>query len=155
MIFVTVGTQLPFDRLIQLVDQFAGRVDVEVTGQIGTGVYLPKNIKWQRFYEPDELDSAFSNASVVVSHAGMGSIINCIRLEKPIILFPRLASLAEHRNDHQLDTLRSFSAVQGIYPAKNESELNSLLKDFESLSPPKGLESPDRVMLCDYIKAQL
>jgi len=155
MIFVTVGTQLPFDRLIQIVDEFSETSNVEVKGQIGLGAYQPKNIDWKRFYDPDELDRAFDESTVLVSHAGMGSIINGIRLRKPIILFPRLSSLGEHRNDHQLDTLESFNGVEGVYIAKNKKELLAYLNSCKSLSPPIGFKSPERDELCKYIMAQM
>ncbi len=155
MIFVTVGTQLPFDRLIKYVDQFAAAADLKVLGQIGKGKYEPENIRWKRFYEPDEMDEAFKISKVIVSHAGMGTIINCLRIRKPIIIFPRLSALGEHRNDHQLDTLKSFENVAGIYSAKDENQLCSLLQGHESLSLPKGLDSSEKVGLCNYVMSQL
>ncbi len=41
---------------------------------------------------------------MIVSHAGMGTILKSIEYDKPLILVPRLASLGEHRNDHQVAT---------------------------------------------------
>ena len=49
MIFATVGTQLPFDRLIVALDQWAASSpDVEVFAQIGRGEYRPGPITWTR-----------------------------------------------------------------------------------------------------------
>ena len=55
MIFVTVGEQLPFDRLIKTVDEWAasqGREDV--FAQIGKASYIPKHIKWTKFVSPEK-----------------------------------------------------------------------------------------------------
>ena len=53
MIFVAVGTQLPFDRLIRSVDQWAGRSRHEVFAQIGPADYVPRNMPYARFISPD------------------------------------------------------------------------------------------------------
>lgn len=44
MIFVTVGTQLPFDRLIEMVDEAAPELDQEIFAQTGSGKYIPKTL---------------------------------------------------------------------------------------------------------------
>ena len=155
MIFVTVGTQLPFDRLIRIVDEYAAKSCVHIVGQIGNGKYVPKNIEWRRFYSPDELNRVIKKSTVVVSHAGMGSIISCIGLCKSIIIFPRLKSLGEHRNNHQLDTVDSYKGVKGVYGAKDESCLIAYLKKYKSLSKPVGLDSSERDKLLHFILEQL
>ena len=51
MIFVTVGTSLPHDGLIEKIDELAGAgiLNDEVIAQIGAGSYIPKNIQYIRF----------------------------------------------------------------------------------------------------------
>ena len=106
MIFATVGTQLPFDRLILALDTWAAaNGDVEVYAQIGRGQYEPKNIGWTRDMTPQDFRSRVAECNIVVAHAGMGSIISGIELGKRVIVMPRLASLGEHRNEHQLATV--------------------------------------------------
>lgn len=110
MILLTVGTQLPFDRLTSAVDKWIAATSskVEVVGQIGPSDYSPKRFQSQTFFEPDELDALASSAELIISHAGMGSIITALTKGKPIIVVPRLAELGEHRNDHQLATAKKF-----------------------------------------------
>ncbi|MGF1756263.1 hypothetical protein L4C33_22080 [Vibrio makurazakiensis] len=155
MIFLTVGTQFPFDRLVSFVDSFAKSTRQVVVSQVGNSNYESEYMEVKRFLSPDEINNAFSKAKVIVSHAGMGSIINCLRLKKTIIIFPRLSKFGEHRNDHQLDTIASFSNVQGVYVANNETELHQLLDDIDSLVPPLGLNTPERASLVDYINSYL
>ena len=151
MIFLTVGTQLPFDRLVRLVDEFAQSSDESIVGQIGNCLYKPAAIQYKPFFEPDEMDHRFSQADVVVSHAGMGSIINCLKLKKPIIIFPRLSRLGEHRNDHQLDTLNSFSNVKGVHIARDNRELLHLLEKYRTLNKPTGLSNPEINKMAEYL----
>ncbi|KUJ00432.1 glycosyltransferase [Vibrio sp. MEBiC08052] len=151
MIFLTVGTQLPFDRLVQTVDQLAAKYQLDVSSQIGESDYQAKSIQSAKFFAPDELDEQFRQSELIISHAGMGTIINCLRIRKPLIIFPRLAQYQEHRNDHQLDTLNSFSNVQGIYTARDEQALEALLSDYQTLQAPDGLDTPERDQLAQYI----
>ena len=122
MIFVTVGTQLPFDRMIRAVDEWAaesGRRDV--FAQIGDGGYTPSSIEWVRFLTPDETACRLREADLIVAHAGMGTIISALQLKKLIVVFPRRAELGEHRNDHQLATARRFGErglVRVVYGAE-------------------------------------
>ncbi|MDC0609985.1 hypothetical protein OAP63_04580 [Vibrio sp.] len=151
MIFLTVGTQLPFPRLTKIVDSLAKELDLNVKAQIGDCDYKPNFIPFQEFFPPDELNDYFNQSDIIISHAGMGTIINCLRLKKTIILFPRMAKYGEHRNDHQLDTVSSFEGVKGLYIATNEEELRYLLQNIDNLEKPLGLETPERDQLVEHL----
>jgi UDP-N-acetylglucosamine transferase subunit ALG13 len=124
VIFVTVGEQLPFDRLVRAVDQWArtrGRGDL--FAQIGNGEYVPTAMEWTRFLEPDAFRRRLEQARVLVAHAGMGSILTALELEKPILILPRRAALREHRNDHQLATAQRLGQRGLVRVALDEAEL--------------------------------
>ena len=129
MIFVTVGTELPFDRLIGVVDQWAGRNDrSDVFAQIGDSYRRPLNICYKTFIEPAEFARRFASADVIVSHAGMGTILSALQFQKPIVVMPRRASLQEHRNEHQLATARRLAALGKVTVAFDEPELLQTLE---------------------------
>src|SRR5687767_9745951 len=125
MIFVTVGTQLPFDRMIRAVDEWAGKSGngEEVFAQIGPSDYKPKHIRYSAFIAADEFEHRSREARAVVAHAGMGSIITALTMGKPILVMPRRAAMGEQRNDHQLATARHFLAQGRIGVAADEHEL--------------------------------
>lgn len=127
MILVTVGTQLPFDRLIRLVDEIAPDLDESVVAQIGRTALRPVHIKWKESWHPIEFDELFAEARLIISHAGIGTILAAKRYGKPIILFPRKSSFGEHRNDHQLATVRQLQDRPGIYVAYSREDLTRLL----------------------------
>lgn len=140
MIFVTVGTQLPFDRLVQYVDAIAPDLEEPVFAQIGDkSTYKPKNIKFSNLVSAAEFDEMMEDVSVIVGHAGIGTIIAALKHSKPLVLMPRLASLNEHRNDHQVATVNSLASRRGIYLAQTEIELKALL--LKKLSPPDPAEA--------------
>ena len=136
MIFVTIGTQLPFDRLIRIIDELAPELNEEIIAQVYQCGFSPKNIKTVDFLAPDEFNSLFDKARLIVSHAGMGTILSALQRNKPIIVFPRIAALGEHRNEHQLATAKKFKDLGSVYVAMDEEELKTLLlrKDLNPLA---------------------
>lgn len=134
MIFVTVGTQLPFDRLISTVDAWAGRTGRgDVLAQIGPTQLQPQFIEYRAFLSPPEFSRYFASADLVIAHAGMGSIISAMTQGKPILVMPRSARLNEHRNDHQMSTAQRFREMGRILVAMDENELESQLNRIESI----------------------
>lgn len=134
MIFVTVGAQMSFDRLIRTVDQWAANhARHDVFAQIGPTSYRPAHIEWSQFIPPEEFRKRVAAADIVVAHAGMGSIITALELGKPILVMPRRGHLNETRNDHQVDTARQFLAQGRIHVAIDESELSQRLDNLDEL----------------------
>jgi UDP-N-acetylglucosamine transferase subunit ALG13 len=134
VILLSVGTQLPFDRLIAAVDGWAsarGRTDV--IAQIGVTRYRPVAMRSFSHLGYDEFRALQRQCSVMVCHAGMGSIITAMEFGKPIIVMPRDHRLGEHRNGHQFATLRQFGNRPGIYVAESEGDLVALLDCAGSL----------------------
>lgn len=128
MIFVTVGVQLPFDRLVRTMDEWAGRHGrTDLVAQVGESSYRPRHLQaWPRL-AADAFRDNVQRADLVVAHAGMGSILTALELGKPIIVMPRRAALGEHRNDHQIATSRRMAAHASIRVAADEEELVRML----------------------------
>lgn len=131
MIFVTIGTQLPFDRLIRIIDKLAPQLDEEIVAQVYKCGFSPRNIKTVDFLAPDEFNALFDKARLIISHAGMGTILSALQKDKPIIVFPRIAAMGEHRNEHQLATARKFKEMGSVNVAMNEEELTTMLLNRE------------------------
>lgn len=131
MIFLTAGTQLPFDRLTRAMDDWAARnQDIPVFGQIGRlerDSYTPEHFEWAEMIGPDMFAERVAQAGVIVSHAGMGSIITAATHRKPIVIMARQAALGEHRNDHQCATVERFRTRPGIFVANDKDALPGLL----------------------------
>lgn len=138
MIFVTVGNIDPFNRLVKAVDDWARQhpAGSEVLAQIGNGTYLPTACRYVRFLTPVEYSENFSRARLVVGHAGMGTIITALELNKLIVVLPRLQERGELRNQHQLATVRHFRKSNQVLAADSESELGGILD--QALASNKG-----------------
>jgi UDP-N-acetylglucosamine transferase subunit ALG13 len=134
VILLTVGTQLPFDRLVEIVDRAAPTLSEEVFAQIGESALEPANLSWHRNVDPNEFERQFIAARLIVGHAGVGTVLMALRHNKPLLVMPRRAALREHRNDHQLATCRALTDRPGVYVAYDEATLTDLL--HRDLAPP-------------------
>lgn len=148
MIFVTIGTQAPFDRFIKIIDEVAPQINEEIIAQVYKCGFTPKNIKTVDFLAPDEFNNLFDKADLIISHAGMGTILSALQKHKPIIIFPRIAALGEHRNEHQLATAEKFKELGSVYVAMHEQELKELMlrKDLVPLHEI-GAEASESLIL--------
>ncbi|WP_425398131.1 glycosyltransferase [Aeoliella sp.] len=136
MIFVTVGTHTPFDRLIRAVDEWASLENrSDVFAQIGDTQTHPRFIRYQQFLSPEEYGFQLRSASLVVGHAGTGTLLTSLQNAKPLVMMPRHSILRETRNDHQIAMAARFQNYPGIYVAHNENSLatqiNKALSDLE------------------------
>ena len=128
MIFLTIGSHEPFDRLVRAVDDWAGQSGAEVFGQItDRAAYLPQNFPATGHLEVPEYEARCAQADYLVAHAGMGSILPALRLGKPIVVLPRRGHLQETRNDHQYATAARLGARPGITVALSEEDLPAAL----------------------------
>lgn len=133
MIFVTVGEQLPFDRLVCAMDRWATNNPYEIFAQVGRSDYKPTHIRYKDFLDQDEFMQCLREARLVVAHAGMGTIISALEMEKPILVIPRKSSLGEHRNDHQLATAKRFSALGFVEVVHDEQELGAKINEMMAI----------------------
>jgi len=134
MIFVTVGSDTPFDRLIKAVDRWAfekGRRDVYA--QIGKNAWTPQYVAYSEMLGPSDFSRHVKAASVIVAHAGMGTILSALQLAKPLLVMPRRGVLGETRNDHQFDTATELGGIEGIDVAIDEHELICKLAKIDEL----------------------
>lgn len=147
MIFVTVGAQMPFDRLVRAVDDWAGRRRVaDVVAQVGTSACRARNLRCLPFLDPPQFVEHVCAARLIVAHAGMGSILTALEHARPILVMPRRGALGETRNDHQVATARRFSCFPGVRVAFDELELCRCLDELESIradAPISAVASPE------------
>ena len=135
MIFVTVGSQLPFDRMTSAVVAWArarGRSDVFF--QTGDSAVDVAGFESAPMLDSVGIQRQFDRARLVIAHAGTGTMIECMLRGTPVIVMPRSAARHETRNDHQFATARKFATRAGVFVAWDESELPALLDRAESLA---------------------
>lgn len=132
LIFLTIGTHEPFDRLVRAVDDWcaARGTGAQVFGQITEpkqGKWRPQHFEWVAKLTPDEYNQRIAETRLIVSHAGMGTILTALHHAKPVVVMPRRGHLNETRNDHQFTTVRMLGSRPGIFVAEDETLLGPVL----------------------------
>jgi len=153
VIFITVGHQMPFDRMVRVVDEWAGRTGrTDLFGQIGRTSYRPRHFTVAAHISPEEFRTRMENATGIVAHAGTGTIIAAMQLGKPLLVLPRLSVLGETRNDHQIPTAKHFANAGHILAAFDETELADKINQLESFRPRATINGQASAELIDRIR---
>ena len=158
MIFVTVGSAFPFDRLIQSMDAWAAKTGraSECLAQIGRGAYHPTHMEWHETLSHAHFADSMQAATVVVAHAGMGSVITAMRHATPIVMMPRQFEAGEHTTDHQMATARWLEDKPGVFIAWDENSLSDRIAEAEGWSGKGAALSPAApIAFTDRLNAQL
>lgn len=146
MIFVTVGNDFrDFSRLIRKADEIAPHIPSEIAIQRGHSKYLPKNAKHFDFVPIDTATEYIKLSELVLSHAGIGTIILCKEHGIPLIILPRRKKYDEHMNDHQMEIAqmleqRREGTIHVIYEeGQLEEKINAILKNKPKKTPNENV----------------
>jgi UDP-N-acetylglucosamine transferase subunit ALG13 len=156
MIFVTTGTQFPFDRLLSYVDDWAKTNNkLRIVAQAGITSLKPTNMELYEYLTPVEYKKLIMQAKLIFGHVGTGTMIDAQKYQIPAVLMPRRFELKEHRSEHQIATANQFKAKTGIYIVENQIELIKVLDRLDSLVSPKQENSKARSLLVSFLKTQV
>ncbi|HCO96274.1 MAG TPA: glycosyl transferase family 28 [Phycisphaerales bacterium] len=147
MIFLIVGTQFPFDRLVKAVDEVAGKngFDERIVAQIGDSSYRPENFDAVPSVEKALFDRYFAEADSIISHAGMGTITMALDHRKPLLVMPRLKKYGEVVNDHQLALAGKFEQLGYLLVACQAEDVPGKMEQLKSFVPQKRQPSAEVV----------
>ena len=152
MMFVTVGMHYQgFDRLIQKMDEIAGRIDEKVIMQIGSAQYEPENAEYFRFSSGGEIEEFCRDARVVICHDGAGSIIMGLKCGKPLVAVPRMKKYGEVPYDTQHDLATELAKAGVITVVWDVGQLESALRDMDT--GPRRLDQGEKLVpkLKEYV----
>ena len=157
MIFVTVGTQLPFERLVAAVDAWSSqRVPrFDVLAQVGSGSTAYRNIRCVRSLDSRQYAGAIAAAELIVAHAGTGSILTALGRGVPTIVMPRDNLRGEHRDDHQMQTARQLAKMGLVSVAWSEIDLPDLIEVALTQAREGAALRQRSTELVDYIRSYL
>jgi len=104
MIFVTVGNHYQgFDRLIKKADEIASHTSYDILIQKGYSHYRPQSAQYFDFVPIQEAMHYIQASELVISHAGIGTIILCKEYGIPLLIFPRRKKYGEHGTGHPME----------------------------------------------------
>lgn len=138
MILVTLGTQdKSFERLLKALDELIEKkiIQEEVVVQAGYTNYESKNMKVFSYLPKEEFEKLIEKCDLLITHAGVGSIMDGLKRGKKIIAIPRLAKYQEHTNDHQLQIAEEFEKEGYLLSVVDLKDLKKTLNKVKKFKP--------------------
>ncbi len=129
--FVTVGLdRKPFLRLLQLVDLAVERqlLSRETLVQCGHTDFCSRNLTIVKFLPFASMLEAVKKAELVITHAGVGSVLLCLQAGQQPLVVPREGDRGEHVDNHQLEFAEVMEAAGKVMAAYNKKEFFRLLE---------------------------
>jgi len=138
LILVMTGTHNQgFDRLVKAADEFGKNFKEKFFIQTGNSEMKPENCEWKKFLTPSELQKKISESSLVITHAGAGSIINSLKNGKKTVVVPREKKFKEHVNDHQIELAEALDKEKKVLICRNLENLGKKINESKNLIIPK------------------
>lgn len=130
MIFVTVGTTMPFDELLAEIDRLAdeNKLSEDLICQSGQTKY--RMAHGEQFIGRPSIADLIDQASLVISHGG-ATVIQLLIARKPFIAFPN----PRGAGDHQTSFLREVSQVSDISWSTQVTDLARLIEERRLKGP--------------------
>ena len=155
MIFVTVGTnEATFDRLLQAV---AGLdLSEEAVVQHGhSSALAPAGATLTPFLSFDEMTELVRKADVVITHAGVGSIMLALTNGKHPIVVPRRKAFGEAVDDHQVELGQRLAASELVTFVDSPDDLAATLAGHVPRASHAPLSSSLATELKSYLTAAI
>ena len=140
MIFVTLGTQdKPFNRLLEAVQKQIDnkKIKGKVIVQAGCTKFESKDMEIFDLIPMEEFEKNISECDILITHGGVGSIVDALKRNKVVIAAARLEKYGEHVNDHQLQIIKNFSEAGYIIALNDFNKLDEALKLAKKFKPNK------------------
>ncbi len=132
--FVTVGLERkPFSRLLKFVDHAVqcNVLSPDTLVQCGHTNFPAHSFKTVDFLPFASMVAAIEDAELVITHAGVGSILLCLNAGKIPLVVPREGRLCEHVDNHQVEFAEVMAAAGKVKTAYNEEDFFLLLHQAE------------------------
>ena len=156
MILVLLGTQdKPFLRLLKMVSKEIdkGNIKEKVVAQTGYTTFSNEKITTFDFKSKDEIEKLIDKARIIITHAGVGTITECLEKGKKIIVVPRLKKYLEHTNDHQMQITKEFEMKGYVIALYDNKRLSAALEKIKTFKPKRYESNSEnfKMKIKDYI----
>ena len=146
MIFVILGTQdKTFPRLLEAVEKqiVKGNIKDKVIAQVGSTKFKSNNMEIVEFMSVEDFNKNIDKADLIITHAGVGTILTALNKNKKIIAAARLKEYGEHVNDHQIQIVEKFSEEGYVLPLTDFEKLDEVVKKAKDFTPNKFVSNKE------------
>ena len=158
-ILVTIGSmkEKKFTRLFNIIDELCEENIIDknnVIAQVGFDGYKSKNFKTFDMISDKSFKKIINECDLIITHAGTGTVISCLKQNKKVIVFPRMSKFNEHYDDHQLELCNIFTKLNYVLCAKDKNELKDILMNIDTFSLNRFKSSNEKIngIIRDFIE---
>jgi UDP-N-acetylglucosamine transferase subunit ALG13 len=145
LIFATLGTHhQPFDRFVRVALAIAGDEQLVIQHGHTARVAAGPSVQWHQWLSPDEMRALMRAADIVITHAGVASVVDAVRTGHRPIVVPRRQHLGEHVDDHQLQIVNALEDIGIVTQVRNTAAAALDIAAPTVAWPPPGLKAAVR-----------
>ncbi|OLT42037.1 hypothetical protein BJF86_02380 [Serinicoccus sp. CNJ-927] len=127
-LLVLGSERFPFPRALEVATPVI-HSDLRWTIQHGHTPVDAADSRCHQWMTPRELAELAEQSGVVATHAGVGSVLMALRAGRHPLVLPRLGSLGEHADDHQLELARELERRNLVTVAMPGADLAALVDE--------------------------
>lgn len=147
MILVTIGmNDSPYVPLFEAMDCLAPKLNEKVIQQIGSLQFTGKNSECFTYLPDEKMSEMFDSASVIVCHAGIGTIVNGLKRNIPLVLIPRNVIDPSVEHDQQIIVAHKIESMGRGVIVNNLAELETKIEEARGLKMEPYV--PDKELCC-------
>ena len=138
MILVTLGTQdKSFVRLLKAIEKSlkTGKIKEKIIVQAGYTVYDSSYMEIFDFVDIDTFNQLIQKCDILITHGGVGSILEGLKHQKKVIAAARLQKYGEHTNDHQKQIIKRFVQDGYIVELKHFNKIEDAIVQVKNIKP--------------------
>lgn len=149
MIFVILGTQdKPFSRLLNALEKEIKKENIKekVIVQAGSTKYKSKYMEIYDYLDMKSFNKYINDADYIITHGGVGAILDSIKKNKKVLVVPREQKYDEHENDHQIQITERFTKMGYILSCMNTKNISLKIQELKDFKPKKFVSNNKKLI---------
>jgi len=149
MITIILGThERSFLRLVKEIEKLIKekRIKEKTIIQLGYTKYKIDGVECFDFIPFDKMIKYIEDSSVIVTHGGVGSIMDCLSFGKMPIVVPRRMELNEHSDDHQMQITKEMEKQGLILPIYDINNLGNAIEKIKKIKTKKRVKKTSKIL---------
>lgn len=149
MIFVILGTQdKPFSRLLNALEKEIKKENIKekIIVQAGSTKYKSKYMEIHDYLDMKSFNKYINDADYIITHGGVGAILDSIKKNKKVLVVPREQKYDEHENDHQIQITERFTKMGYILSCMNTKDISLKIQELKDFKPKKFVSNNKKLI---------
>lgn len=149
MIFVILGTQdKPFSRLLNALEKEIKKENIKekLIVQAGSTKYESKYMEIHDYLDMKSFNKYINDADYIITHGGVGAILDSIKKNKKVLVVPREQKYDEHENDHQIQITERFTKMGYILSCMNTKDISLKIQELKEFKPKKFVSNNKKLI---------